>query len=248
MEKLQRLLKHPDPSQLWYQLEEIVSSRIYLQEGVGVNPGDVVLDVGANVGVAGAFFAAECGAGVVHSFEPVKPVFEQLRMNLSQFPACTVHPYGLSSRSGPASITYYPNDWATSGLYADPAAERALVRRALINLGNSEAQAEEKLRNRFTIEKLTCELRTVSEALVDESIERVDLLKIDVEKAELDVLAGIKDAHWPRIRQLVMELHLDVGRRNETVTAIRDRGFQVAMRQDPTMAGTDIHMLYATRP
>jgi hypothetical protein len=49
---LQRLLEHPHPPQLWCQLEEIVGSRIYLQEGVEVRPGDVLLDIGANIGVA----------------------------------------------------------------------------------------------------------------------------------------------------------------------------------------------------
>jgi hypothetical protein len=46
---------------------------------VQVRPGDVVLDVGVNIGVAGAFFATECGAGVVHCFAPVGPLFEQLQ-------------------------------------------------------------------------------------------------------------------------------------------------------------------------
>jgi FkbM family methyltransferase len=246
--ELQRLLAHPDPPQLWYQLEEIVGSRIYLQEGVTVRPGDVVLDVGANIGVAAAFFAAECGASVVHCFEPVRPVFEQLRRNLRHFPPCVAHAYGLSSRSRSATITYYPRDWAISSLYADPAAERATLRRALLNLGSSEAEAEERLRDRFAVEELPCELRTLSDALRSESIERVDLLKIDVEKAELDVIAGIEDADWPRIRQLVVELHLHAARREEAATALRARGFDVAVRQDPTMTGTDIHMLYAIRP
>jgi FkbM family methyltransferase len=245
---LQRLLEHPDPPQLWYQLEEIVVSRIYLQEGVQVRPGDVVLDVGANIGVAAAFFAAECGAEAVHCFEPVRPIFEQLQRNLRHFPACIPHPYGLSYRSRSTTITYYPRDWAISGLYAEPVAEREMLRRALLNLGNTEEEADERLRDRFASEELPCELRTLSDALRSESIERVDLLKIDVEKAELDVLAGIADADWPRIRQLVMELHLDSERRERAASTIRARGFDVTVRQDPTMAGTDIHMVYAVRP
>jgi FkbM family methyltransferase len=44
-----------------------------------VEPGDVVLDVEANIGVTAAFFAAECGACAVHCFEPVPPVFERLQ-------------------------------------------------------------------------------------------------------------------------------------------------------------------------
>ena len=59
---LKALLRHPDPPQLWYQLDEIVESRIYLRHGIEVSEGDVVFDVGANVGVAAAFFAEECGA------------------------------------------------------------------------------------------------------------------------------------------------------------------------------------------
>lgn len=30
----------------------------------------------------------------------------------------------------------------------------------------------------------------------------MDLLKIDVERAELEVLAGVEAAHWPLIRQV----------------------------------------------
>ena len=247
LQELQGLLEHPDPPQLWYQLDEIVNGRIYLREGVEVKPGDVVLDIGANVGVAGAFFAHECGAGIVHSFEPIQPVFEQLQRNLSHFPACVPHPYGISSRTGTASITFYPNDWATSGLYANPAAESEMLRRALLNLGNSEEEAERKLRDRFAEQQLTCELRTLSDAIRAEEIQGVDLLKVDVEKAELDVLLGIEDDDWPRIRQIVMELHLDADRRDEVAALVEDRGFRIAVRQDPTMAGTDIHMLYAVR-
>jgi hypothetical protein len=66
-----------------------------------------------------------------------------------------------------------------------------------------------------------CELRTLSDALRRESIDRVDLIKIDVEKTELDVLAGIEDADWPRIRQLMMELHLDSERRERAASTIR---------------------------
>ncbi len=95
-------------------------SACYLQRGISVGEGDVVLDVGANVGVAAIFFASVCRAGVVHSFEPVAPVFELLSENIRQFSACRAHPYGLSRASGEAEITYYPGASAMSGLYADP--------------------------------------------------------------------------------------------------------------------------------
>ncbi len=247
MEILKRALRHPDPPQLWYQLREIVESRIYLRHGIAVHEGDTVLDVGANVGVAAAFFAVECGAGTVHSFEPVAPIFNQLRENLSQFAVCVAHPYGLSSRSRGAEIVYYPEDWAMSGLYADPAADRAVVHRSLLNLGFSEVEAQARLKDRYRIEILPCELRTISEVLRSESIERVDLLKIDVEKAEVDVLAGVEEADWPAIRQVVAEVHLERRQRSELSAELARRGFDVTVDQDPTMIGTPIHILYASR-
>src|SRR5919201_3384791 len=128
IDALGKMLRHYDPSQLLFQLAEIVGERTYLRHGVAVRAGDVVLDVGANVGVAAVFFASECKAGLVHSFEPVPPLFELLRENLRPFPACVAHDYGLSSNAGMAPITYYPHAAAMSGLYADPNEDRARVR------------------------------------------------------------------------------------------------------------------------
>ena len=247
MGRLKRELHHPDPPQLWYQLREIVEGRTYLKHGIEVREGDMVLDIGANVGVAAAFFAEECGAGAVHSFEPVRPIFDVLRENLAGFPACIPHAYGLGSVTGPAKIAYYPNDWAVSGLHADPDAERAVTERALLNLGDSEEEVEHRLRGRFEMEVLDCELRTLSDAVRAESIDRVDLLKIDVEKAELEVLAGIEEPDWPSIGQVVAEVHLDPPSRAKMVEALATRGFEVAVEQEPAMAGTPIHMLYAVR-
>jgi FkbM family methyltransferase len=243
---LERKLHHPDRSQLWYQLTEIVNNRAYLRHGVAVEDGGVVLDAGGNVGVAAAFFAVEFGASV-HSFEPAPPAFELLRRNLEHFPACTAHPYGLAASAGHRTITYYPEATALSGLHADPAADTNLVRMALRNLGVAEAEIDQRIPADYRALEFECELRTVSSVLRDEDIERVDLLKIDVEGAEEDVLLGVDDEDWPRIRQVVAEVH-DRDGRLERVTNILDRqGLKGTVDQDPAMRGTDVWMLYALR-
>src|SRR5579875_1078527 len=94
VETLMRVLRHPDPSQLLFQVSEIAGDETYLRHGVSVDEGDVVLDVGANVGVAAAYFALVRRAGGVHCFEPVAPVFAILRENLRDLPACVLHPVG----------------------------------------------------------------------------------------------------------------------------------------------------------
>jgi hypothetical protein len=38
-------------------------------------------------------------------------------------------------------------------------------------------------------------------------LERIDLLKVDCEGAELEVLLGVEEADWPRIGSIVAEVH-----------------------------------------
>ena len=52
-------------------MHEIFVDKLYLQEGVSILPGDIVLDVGANIGVF-TLFAAKQGAQV-YAYEPVPP-------------------------------------------------------------------------------------------------------------------------------------------------------------------------------
>jgi 31-O-methyltransferase len=245
---LAEVLTHYDPPQLWFQLAEIVDERIYLRHGVEVNEGDTVLDVGANVGVAAAFFAAHCGAGLIHSFEPVGPIYELLRRNTERFGACVPHNYGLSSAAGRSEITFYPGAAAMSGLYADPELDRSQVRTVLLNIGRSEAEADAELAGRYGATTLPCELRTVSMVLREHSLERVDLLKVDVERAELDVLAGIAEQDWPKIDQIAMEIHDESGSLERAGAMLTQRGYEVAGEQDEDMRGTDVRMLYAVRP
>ena len=55
--------------------------------------------------------------------------------------------------------------------------------------------------------QVTCQVTTISDFLQSKSLGSIDLLKIDAERAELDILRGIKPADWPKIRQVVIELH-----------------------------------------
>ena len=248
LDSLKGLLRHPDPFQLDVQLIEIVQERSYLQGGIEVHPGDVVVDVGANVGVASAFFASECGASLVHSFEPVPAAYEVLEKNLRHFPACHPHGYGMSSTSGTTSITWYPANWMLSGEHAELDADRSTVRQILLNIGAPEESVDDALADSFETEVVECEMRTLTDAIREESIDAIDLLKIDVEGAEREVLAGIADADWHRIRQIAAELHLDEGGRRKVVALLEGRGFRINVTQHPTMRGTRVHMLYARRP
>jgi FkbM family methyltransferase len=247
IERLQGRLRHYDPSQLAFQLLEVAGEQTYLRHHIALPPGAVVLDVGANVGVAAVYFATECGAAAVHSFEPVAPLYAVLRDNVAGLAACVAHPYGLAAGPGTSTITFYRGAAAMSGLYADAERDRALVRTVLNENGVHGADAEAQLAGRFEPELLTCELRTMSAFLREHALDRVDLLKIDVERAELDVLAGIDEEDWEKLRQIVLETHDEDGRAATIATSLERRGFDVVVDEDEAMRGTAVRMLYARR-
>jgi hypothetical protein len=79
-------------------------------------------------------------------------------------------------------------------------------------------------------------------------VQRIDLLKVDVEKSELDVLLGIEGQDWPKIKQVVVEVH-DLEHRVEKITALlKEHGFRrITVEQEPIFKDSNIFNLYALR-
>jgi FkbM family methyltransferase len=86
---------------------------------------------------------------------------------------------------------------------------------------------------------IDCQLTTVSEIIHQYQIESISLMKIDVEGSELDILLGIKEQDWSKIKQFTIEVH-DIDRRVETITKmLTGNGYQVYINQEDW----DIHQL-----
>lgn len=77
---------------------------------------------------------------------------------------------------------------------------------------------------------------------------QVDLLKVDVERAELDVLSGISPDDWHKIQQVVLEVHDIDGRLQVVQSLLATAGFHnVVSEQDASLVGTSLYNVYATR-
>ena len=57
----------------------------YLQNGIEVRPGEVVLDVGANIGLFGVRIVQRYPTSQVFAFEPTPPINEVLCANAKRF-------------------------------------------------------------------------------------------------------------------------------------------------------------------
>ena len=236
--------------------EDIFEKQVYTRHGIELPEDACVFDVGANIGLFTLFVAHGRPRARVFAFEPAPPLFEVLRANAAPY-AGRVHLFdcGLAERAGTAELTFYPHSSGMSTFHPDEAQEKAALRTLMRNeraLGRTGAEGmagceDELLEQRFRAEAWTRPLRTLSEIVREREVERIDLLKIDVEKSEADVLAGIAEEDWGKVRQIAAEVH-DLGDRLRTLPGLlRDRGFEVRLEQDELYRGSDRWNLYAVR-
>ncbi|HEU0302376.1 MAG TPA: FkbM family methyltransferase, partial [Longimicrobium sp.] len=193
--------------------EDLFERRIYLRHGITLEPGDCVFDVGGNIGTFTLFAHRHAPGARIYTFEPAPPLYRRLRANLAlNGAAARAFPFGIAEAERTAPFTFYPNTPGMSSFHADAEEEREVLR-VMMDRQRDEGvegmdalmeHAEELLDERFRPVAMECRLRPLSAVIREEGVERIDLLKVDVQKAELDVLRGIADEDWPRIRQIVM--------------------------------------------
>src|SRR4029079_14784080 len=106
---------------------------------------------------------------------------------------------------------------------------------------------EQLIDERFRAKTVTAQLRTLSGVIAEEGIDRIDLLKINVEKSEFDVLQGLQPGDWEKIRQMVIEV--DLKDNLEPITTLLERhGYEIFVEQDPLLRKTELCYVYAIRP
>jgi FkbM family methyltransferase len=235
---------------------EVFGARCYLQHGIELRDGDCVFDVGANIGMASIFFCKERRAIRLFAFEPSPAAYECLKANLElhrrrhgELHGADVRTFecGLSSEPGTAEFTFYPANSVMSGFHADLEKDRAATKTFLVNSGFAPRHAELFAGSKFKKVTFPCRLRTLSEIIDEERVARIDLLKVDVEKSEREVLAGIREEHWGLIRQAVVEVHDERGALDEVQDMLGKHGFEIIAEQDPQLKGTTILSVFATR-
>lgn len=238
-------------------------TEVYLRHGIALERGHVVFDVGANVGLF-ALEAARRGA-LVHAFEPLPATFAALQANAREFGEKQIHAHNLAlgAARAQANFAYFARVSALSTRFPELVARNAsvgvaavlddarlaprfgwfrrspeFVRRAVVALAMKWA---------LSPRSVSCRVETFSDARRALGIERVDLLKIDVEGAESEVLAGIGGADWKRIAQVVMEIHDENGRLKQIEMLLRERGFDVVSEPEPQAGALGVWLLWARR-
>ncbi|CAM9789830.1 unnamed protein product [Pylaiella littoralis] len=267
---------HQDEAEFLY--EEVFVRRSYLQHGLVVEEGAIVIDAGANIGLFSLQCLREARGVQVYAFEPIPAIYDVLVRNLSNASSDSVKAgtcpkpvslrVALGAEQAEEQFHFFEDNPGEStrhlqerekqrrALSADvdaaswrqtleipacaPAARHSTIRypavkaqrdaatEARVDKNNSRAKLDATTCNEKTPggeevpaaedscedghkrergKSFLCQVVPLSLARHQLDISVVDLLKVDVEGDELALLHGIDDEDWPKIHQIVLEVH-----------------------------------------
>jgi FkbM family methyltransferase len=159
---------------------------------------ETILDLGANIGLASAWFRAHYPAARIVAVEPDPDTFAKLERNLGADDAVTLVQAAVGRESGEVDLFRPPGYSIASSV--------------------SEAHADGGSSTRVR----AC---TIDELCAEHRLDRLDLLKLDVEGAELDALDGF--SRLDNVGTIIGEVHRDLLARGVDTFFERLGGFEV---------------------
>ncbi len=246
---------------------EIFTDYLYGRHGIQFREGDCIFDVGANLGFFLLRLNQLLSNARVLAFEPIPATFELLKLNADRHNKLTLELFncGLSDTAGEATFTHYPLTSVASTMCPQDSAEfRRNSRRfvleeikerggllrglASVTPGWLWFPLTETIRRIYQrAVRVNCKLDTLSGVIERLGIERIDVLKIDTEGAEHAVLAGLRDEHWPLVRQIIVEVHDGMPGLESVLSVLTRHNFR-ATHEKPLPNVDHLYVVYAKRP
>lgn len=176
------VLNGPDTLDLAFLFHEIWLRAVYTPPGYEIRRGDVVVDVGANIGVFAAYAATSAPDVRVYAYEPFPGNVEWLRDNMreSRLENVVVRPEAVGGASGERVLHVDPTSWIMHSLVREDGPGGEGVRVRCVSL---------------------------EEAFDSNGIECCDLLKLDCEGSEYEILQGASPGTLGRVKRVVGEYH-----------------------------------------
>jgi FkbM family methyltransferase len=187
---------------------EIFERQIYYFETNAEQP--VIVDAGAHIGLATLYFKWLYPSAKIMAVEPNPDLVRLLEQNVqdNRLENVEIVMAAIGKNEGKGKFFIDETDWrwwSTGSLYA--------------GAWNGEQK------NQLEITVTVVKLRNLVQKLP-----RVDLLKLDIEGAEMGALLGLKD-QWQKIAQLIIEWHPRRGQDlGELLQFLRKKGYEVKLK------------------
>jgi len=165
----------------FHMIDEVWGFRKYDYFGYRVDPGDVVVDIGGNIGVFTVYAAAVRGASRVIVFEPFPENFAMLTHNVEEngLKTVTCVNEAVGKTRGRQLFNIHPTDPGSNSLVTEPGSGKV-------------------------IEVQCCTFADIFERF---GVDKIDYLKMDCEGAEYDIFDESANLWLKRVRRISMEYH-----------------------------------------
>ena len=150
---------------------------------VRLTPGDVIIDIGANVGMFSIPLAKMNPGVTIYAFEAFPPTFENLAFNCKHNGVQNVIPVGI-------------------GVSGD---SKTLHMQCCLSDMTGGASAHFRQTDNPLITHVDVDTTTLDQIFSEKEVESCRLLKIDCEGSEHEILSGFH--HWERVGFLAAEFH-----------------------------------------
>ena len=151
----------------------------YDVDGFEINSSDIIIDVGAHIGLFSLLVSQFCKTGKIFSFEPIRENFDLLVSNLALNHIENVFPFnvGVSKKSGKLNL-FLNNDQSAHSVFPKGS------------------------------ESITVEAISLQKIFDEKQISSCKLLKLDCEGAEYDIIDSLPVEYLDKIQNMAIEYHL----------------------------------------
>jgi FkbM family methyltransferase len=204
--------------------KDVYRKCVYTPRGFpSIEPDDIVIDLGANIGMFTLYAASISPRIQVYAFEPASQSFALLERNVRANNLLNVHCYRCSVSAHTGKDTLYV---ANTGSTAD-------------TMITSRIPAQGALLE----EHVDC--LSLNDLFALYQIESCNFLKVDIEGSEFGIFSTVPFETLQKIKKIAMEYHeKGCGQGQQLAGFLRTAGFNVNIAPEPN---SDRGMIYATR-
>lgn len=189
--------------QLFYEGSFEEDEIVYLSEVLRKKESPVVIDVGANIGIHSISWCKANIHTIVYAIEPSKSTFQLLEKNIRDNDLTKrIFPLEKAAAAYPGTVNFYQSE---DDAYS--------------SLMNTKRKAVKEI--------YPVEVTTIDELIINQKINRVDLIKIDVEGLEESVIDGAMKSIMTLKPDLLVEILNINSNAEQTVNKLIRGGYKV---------------------
>ena len=178
--------------------------REYENEKIDIKKNDIIIDVGAHIGLFSLFISQFCKNGKIFSYEPISENFNLLKSNIALNECKNIFPFKFAISDKSSKIKIFLNDDQSGHSIMSDSGPCVLIDSIL-------------LKEIFDTNKIT----------------KCNLLKLDCEGAEYGIINSLPKEYFEKIEKIIIEYHFADSKpelSHNLIGKIREMGFKISLK------------------